>query len=285
MLFNYYPADIKQTMPIGSITLDRFIQVIKNPKPETKHIFEQIKIAQENNDMALKQQLKTKLYYFTPCVFIEGKRNYENIKNFTGLLILDFDKIDNAIELKEFLFNNYDFIICTWLSASKHGVRALVSIPVCSNVGEFKEYYNGIEALFKDYKGFDTAVKNCVLPLFLSYDENILYREKYSTWTKRIIPIIAPPIKQYIITDKTNLVEHICKVAIDKIVDNGHPQLRACAFALGGYVGANYIDKSDAISIINNLIDSNKYLSQKSNVYKKTAETMINKGILTPLYI
>ena len=32
--------------------------------------------------MALKQQLKTKLYYFTPCVFIEGKRNYENIKNF-----------------------------------------------------------------------------------------------------------------------------------------------------------------------------------------------------------
>lgn len=285
MIFNYYPADIKQSIPIGSISLERFISVIKNPKPETKHIFDQIKIAQENNDMALKQQLKTKLYYFTPCVFVEGKRKYDNIKSFTGILALDFDKIDNSIDFKTYLFNTYDFIIATWLSPSKHGIRALVSIPKCQNVGEFKEYYNAIEQKFILYNGFDKAVKNCILPMFLSYDENILYRDNYSTWTKKIIHIIAPQVKQYIITDKTSLVEAIIKSSIDKIVDNGHPQLRAAAFVLGGYVGGGYIDNQTASIIIENLINTNSYLSQKSTVYIKTAKEMIEKGISKPLYI
>lgn len=285
MIFNYYPADIKQSIPIGNISLERFINVIKNPKKQTKYIFEQIKVAQEKGNMALKQQLKTKLYYFTPCVFVEGRRKYENIKNFTGILALDFDKIHNAIDLKEHIFLSNDFIIAAWLSPSKHGVRALVSIPICKNVEEFKEYYNAIEQRFGQYIGFDKAVKNCILPMFLSYDENILYREIYSTWTKKIIIAPQPIIKQYIITDKTKLIEAIIKSSIDKIVDNGHPQLRAAAFVLGGYIGGGYIDKQTASIIIENLINTNNYLSQKSPVYIKTANEMIEKGISKPLYI
>jgi len=54
---------------------------------------------------------------------------------------------------------------------------------------------------------------------------------------------------------------------------------------LGGYVGANYIDYNDAITLINRLIDSQSYLSKKPDVYKKTAKTMIDKGINQPTYI
>ena len=287
MIFNYYPSDIKASKPLGNITLERFIQVIKNPKDETKHIFEQIKLAQENNDMALKQQLKSKLYNFTPCVYVKDSRKYDNIINFTGLLALDFDKVetDYAIEFKHYIFDKYDFIIAAWLSPSKHGVRALVSIPLCQNVGEFKEYYNAIENQFKDYKGFDKATKNCILPMFLAYDKNILYRNDYTAWTKKLIPNIAPIIKQYIINDKSSLIEAISKSAIDKINDNGHPQLRAIAFAIGGYSSAGYIDSQHGLSIIEKLIDSNVYLMQKASIYKKTAKEMITKGMSKPLYI
>ena len=287
MIFQYYPSDIKQSIPIGNIALDTFIKVIKNPKPETKQIFEQILIAHENNDLKLKGELKTKLYYFTPCVSVKGARRYDNIQSFTGLLVLDFDKlgIDYAVEFKQYLFDTYSFVIASWLSASKHGVRALVSIPKCTTVGEFKEYYNGIENLLQDYKGFDKAVKNCILPLFLSYDENILFREKYSTFSKRIVPVIQPVIKQYIITDKTNNIKAIIHSAISKISDAGHPILRAAAFALGGYVGAGYVSEDVAMIIIENEIENNSYLKQKSSVYKQTAFTMIKKGQLTPLYL
>jgi len=287
MIFNYYPSDIKSTKPLGAITLDRFVEVIKNPKQETKDLFIQLKEAHENKDLALKQQLKSKLYYFTPCVFVKEARKYDNIINFTGLLALDFDKLETerCKEFKHYLFHLHHFVVAAWISPSQHGVRALVSIPVCNSVYEFKTYYNAIEKEFGDYNGFDKATKNCILPMFLSYDEKILYRENYTTWNKQLIIVEQPIVKQYIIKDKTNLIEAITKSAIDKITGNGHPQLRAIAFAVGGYIAAGYIDSYDAKIILHNLIDSNEYLNKKPSVYKQTAEQMIIKGQAKPLYL
>ena len=37
ILFNYYPADIKKTKPIGIVNLKQLINAIKNPKPEIKN--------------------------------------------------------------------------------------------------------------------------------------------------------------------------------------------------------------------------------------------------------
>lgn len=285
--FNYYPANIKDTSAIGIVSLDRFIKSVKNPKEETKHIFDQIKLADERKDQAEKQKLKSKLYYFTPCVIVNQKRLYTDIKEFTGLVTLDFDKLDEdyAKEFKQELFNEFKFIIACWLSASKRGVRALVKIPICNSVEEFKQYFMGLEFELGIYKGFDTAPKNCVLPMFMSYDKDILVRTDYSVWNKKYIPIERPVVKQYIISDKSNSIELIMFNAINKIVDNGHPQLRAAAFSLGGYVGAGLIDEYNAISIIDKLIDTNAYLSQKDDIYKKTARTMIKKGQTKPLYL
>jgi hypothetical protein len=287
MIFQYYPADIKQTIPIGTISLDRFIQALQNPKEETKQIFNLIKLASDTNDISLKHQLKSKLYYFTPCVFVEGNRRYENIVNFTGLLALDFDKleIDYCIKFKNYLFNKYKFIIACWISPSARGVRALVSIPKAKDVNEYKDYYNAIEKDFKDYNGFDKAVKNPILPMFLSYDPDILHRNDYTTWNKKVIIEKKPIVEQYIVTDKSKLIAAIAKSSIDKINDNGHPQLRAIAFAMGGYIGAGYIDSSIALSILTNLINTNDYLNKKPHVYIQTAKDMLLKGQSQPLYI
>ena len=285
--FNYYDADIKSSTPLGNVTLDYFINAIRNPKIDIKHIFERIRIAEEVGDMATKQALKSKLYSFTPCVYVQGARKYENIKHWTGLLVLDFDhlEVDYAVEFKSYLFDEYKFIIAAWLSASRHGVRALVKIPQAKSVEEFKQYFAAIERHLNCYNGFDKAPKNCILPLFFSYDAEILYRDNVQTWDKKYIEPIPPPVKQYIINDKTSAVERIIAKKINIIVDSGHPQLRAAAYLLGGYVGGGHIDHSDAVSIIHNLIESNAYLSQKASIYKKTAVQMINKGVNQPTYI
>jgi hypothetical protein len=285
--FNYYDADIKSSLPLGNVTLEYFINAIRNPKIDIKHIFERIRIAEEVGDMATKQALKSKLYSFTPCVYVQGARKYENIKHWTGLLVLDFDhlEVDYAVEFKSYLFDEYKFIIAAWLSASRHGVRALVKIPQAQSVDEFKQYFAAIERHLNCYNGFDKAPKNCILPLFFSYDAEILHRDNAQTWDEKYIEPIPPPVKQYIINDKTSVIERIIAKKINIIVDSGHPQLRAAAYLLGGYVGGGHIDHSDAVSIIHNLIESNAYLSQKASIYKKTAVQMINKGVNQPTYI
>jgi hypothetical protein len=285
--FNYYEADIKRSTPLGSVTLEYLINAIRTPKKDIRNVFEEIRIAEENKDMAKKQALKSKLYSFTPCVYVNGPRKYSNIQHWTGLLVLDFDHLasDVAVEFKEYLFNEYKCIITAWLSASRHGVRALVKIPICTSVDEFKHYFAGIERHLNCYNGFDTAPKNCILPMFISYDADILHRNDAQTWSTKHIEIVRPAVKQYIVDDKTSVIEKIIAKRINTITDTGHIILRATSYLLGGYVGANYIDYNDAISLINNLIDSQSYLSKKPDVYKQTAKQMIDKGLNFPTYL
>jgi hypothetical protein len=287
MKFQYYNSNVKNPVPIGFISLPKFLETIKNPKPETAGIFEAIKEAEEVGDMKLKAELKMKLYYFTPSVIVKERRQYKNILSFTGLLVLDFDHLepDYAKEFKEYLFNQYSFIIAAWLSPSKHGLKCLVNIPVCSNIDEYKSYFLAIEQTLGAYHGFDSTPKNCVLPLFLSYDSELLQRDNATQWNKKYFPPEPIKIKSYIINEKSSSIEKILLNNINKVSNAGHPIVRATAYALGGYIAAGYIDEQEAFDIICRMIDSHAYLSQKSSVYKQTAKDMIKTGKEKPLYL
>jgi hypothetical protein len=287
--FQYYKANIKDSKPLGTVNLDQFFSAIQNPRPEIKEVFTKIRQAETDGDMQLKSELKTSLYSFTPAVTIKNKRCYDEINHWTGLMPLDFDKMDatEAVELKEHLFYDFPYIIASWLSASKCGVRALVNIPIVDSIDEFKLYFEGLMQ-FSDigkYKNFDQAPKNCVLPLFLSYDPEILYGDTEAVWDRTYKEPQYKAKVQYKYEENPNKVYQIIRAAINKINDNGHPQLRAASYALGGYVAAGYLQYNEAVDLIYNLIDSNAYLSQKSPVYKKTSENMIQSGIKDPLYL
>lgn len=290
MQFNYYTSNIKSVVPLGLITLEKFINAIKNPKPEMVEILEKIQFYSSIKDEVNRAKYKQKLYFFTPSV-VCGYRNYKGIKSFTGLAPLDFDKLPSqqfAEELKEHLFNDFDFIICSWLSSSKLGVRCLVHIPVCSDIEEYKAYYGGLIEQFGIYEGFDSAPKNCVLPLFYSHDKNILYRDNFGLFDKKFIPEPPKPKGEKIRIYKDKKVDIIAKMvrtALNKINDYGHPPLRAISYAVGGYVASSYLTESEAEEILFREIDLNNYLSQKSEVYKATAKTMIKKGQTEPLIL
>ena len=298
-IIQVFTSDVRKVRPIGNITIERLFNGIGKMDIKLKSVYDKIKQAEIDGDIKTKHDLKMKLYYFTPCVLVDpnGKRSYKDIQQFTGLMHLDFDHIDDSEEFKNYLFERYDFIIAVWISSSGKGIKCLVNIPVIEftdykeGIKEFKSYFWGLAKIMNQYKGFDPSPQNAVLPLFLSPDENILIAEKFTIWTKKGTNPndIQRPTIQYKYDYNSDSryknwsISNIEK-AINKITDNGHPQLRAAAYSMGGYVSAGYISQYEAFEVLESFIKSNYYLSQKANVYIKTSQTMIRKGQQTPIY-
>lgn len=290
--FQYYPARVDTKRPLGAVTLTEFTTAVKNPSQEIREVFKQIAAAELAQDMKAKAKLKQEnLFYFTPCVFSNGKsRKYDDIARFTGIAVLDFDHIDNAEAFKAFVFNKYPCIWVAFLSASKRGVKFLIKIPVVESINEFKSYFYGLGCEFDRYKGFDGTPQNAVLPLFLSVDEGLLYREDPTTWKTRGAKLNAFKVGHKVApldhapTDKDvkRIYENI-KKAFDAIAGNGHPQVIGASVSLGGYVASGYLPQHEAEALAFNLIESNTYLQKGVNGYKKTAKTAIMEGMKSNL--
>jgi hypothetical protein len=285
----YYSGNIFDSVPKGTITIETLLHKIKHPKQNMISLFDLIR---NEKDKAKRDKLKTNLPAFTPCCFVTPgtSRKYDNIQHFTEVAMLDFDGIpdkDYSNGFKQAIFDTYPHIIASWISASGKGVRALIYIPTVNSPDEFKLYFNAIENEFNQYKGFDTAPKNCILPLFYSIDTNLLMRTNPAKWTKKYIPPKPPPPEHFnstVDTRKGKWALSNTEKAIDKITDNGHPQLRATAYTLGGYVASGYLSEYEAEKYIHHLIETNSYLKQKASVYKRTATEMIKKGQNEPLH-
>jgi hypothetical protein len=291
--FQIYHQPITLIHPQREISLREFLDFTQNPPQSTKDIFTQIAAAEASGNATLKAKLKQNyLYYFTPCVIVDPIRNYKSIKSFTGLLVLDFDHIDNAVDFKTFLFSEYKFIITAWLSPSRRGVKALVKIPIVTTIQEFKELYYGIAAEMEVYTGFDPSGQNAVLPLFQSYDPDLLYRDEFDTWITKGIKRndfttspVTPPLRiDSTDRDKQTIVK-IINTGFDNIIDYGHPPLRSLCICIGGYIATGYISEPEAMQLICNRIENHQYLKKGIQGYKKTAQWGLKAGQTKPIVL
>jgi len=289
--FQYYSGNIYDSVPKGYLYLEEFLRVVKKPKISTYELIIDIR---NETDKARRDKLKTRLPAFTPSVMVEpGKgRKYDNIDHFTGLLLLDFDSVGSKEEASKFktsIFANYSFIFACWLSSSGRGVRAIVRIPRVNSIDRFKLHFAAIEQEFTQYKGFDRATKNPILPLFYSYDPNILIRQNPDVFADTYTEPEPPKPEPTMLPRPTGTGKYHewalsnIEKSIQRIQENGHPQLRAAAYAAGGYVGAGYIAEHEAIDLIDHLIVTG-YLKGKASSYKRTAREMIKKGQSEPIY-
>lgn len=300
MQVSWYNGNIYDSVCRGHLTIEQWVEAHRSPKPHVTDTLIKVAAASKAKNFKLKQELKTKLYYITPSVYIPKgkKRQYANIEYFTGYAQLDFDKIDSiqkAIELRDWVFDHYDSIVCSYLSPSKLGVKCIIQIPRVQAVEEYKDYYKAIETEMKQiHDGFDHATFNCVLPLFISMDSDIKYRSDATVWD----------IKE----DRTVDYKHLNKVEsewgrgmtdvakslhtveqfkrkIDEITNgDGHPRLRSACLVLGSRVGAGYIDYQQATELAHYAIQSNGYLLQKQRAYLRTADWCIKQGYNNPSY-
>lgn len=301
--FSYFAGNIKDSSCKGLVTLEKFLKAIVNPKPETKAKLDLIRKATAEGNQDLKNKLKTQLYSFTPCVAIptHKRRKLDNINNFTGLVSLDFDKLDSekvADEFKEYLFNKYKWIIAAWKSSSGKGVRAIGSIPYVYSRDEFRLYYDAIELELQGYAGYDKAPRNCVLPLFISHDPNLLFRDYYKIFRQtfdkekfereklqrefekiKVNRAIKGSISDSIKTSKS--IEFI-QEKLRAVSNCGHPIVRATAYSIGGLIQNDYITEHEAMTTFEIEIKSHFYLSEKASTYMQTVKDMIKEGRKKP---
>lgn len=286
-MIQYFTGGITNTIPTGEVTIGKLFVDIMIPNKELKSLLESIQQAAAVNDDQLKHELKKQLPYYVPAAKVL-KRSYENIIKFTGFMPVDFDKLtpEDAVALKYDLMK-HSFVMGAWLSSSRKGVRAIVHIPICKSVEEYKKRFFALKDEFSIYAGFDVMLQSPIQAMYYSMDDDILMNSNFTTFTKikeQKLPVVRENYKKTeYINDSEKFVYNVIKSKIDTIETEGHPILRAAAFTLGGYVGSNYIQKSDAIDMIDSLIENNLYLNKKPSAYKKTARQMIEKGALQPI--
>lgn len=293
--FQYYPSDIKSCKPIGKITIRQFIESHRNPKKEIVETFNKISDAASKGDLKLKNELKKGLFYFTPSVDVEGWRNYDSILKYNSVIQLDFDGISWAEEFRDELFNKLDCVICAYCSPSKMGVKALVRIAECNSIEECKSYIYGLFYYLQYYIGHDAATKNIILPLYLSMDPDIKWRENPSVWSIRgyqedefdmnSIDLDFESDEKLDREGLEGIARHI-KNTIGRadIEQVGHKFVLSASLIAGGYASMyTNIDENMMLEYLFTLIEESEYLSKDISGYKKTAETMFNKGVLSPL--
>lgn len=299
--FQYYDGFIGRPIPLGFIDMQTFILKHKNPSKKMIEVFKQINKASKDNNKSLKKKLKQEnLYYFTPAAIFEGRRRYSDMVSFTGLAQLDFDNVERAVALKEYLFENYQEIVCCYLSPSGQGVKAIIKIPTSKDINEFREYYSGLINEFEGIDGFDMAPKNAALPLFLSIDEDLLYREGFGEWTKKgKVMKEADYVNLNVIAPDTDFSDDgygsqgyyekitidIFKTKLHNVIDSdGHPRLRNACLVLGSRVGAGYVDYSTALAIAEYEVKMHSYFQKDLLNYLSTVKWGINQGMNSPKY-
>lgn len=144
-----------------------------------RHLIEPLrKLIAEGNTEAY-SETKKKLPSFTPCGNFEGTRKAENLKTYSGFVILDIDKLtpEQVQQVKEKVMAS-PFTFSVFISPSGNGLKILVRVN--SKPGEHATAFNQLKALYeKEIRvEIDKSGKDISRLCFFSYDSKIYINEQ-----------------------------------------------------------------------------------------------------------
>ena len=170
-----------------------------NKQVEIQKVLEQIKKGRwrkkiENIQYQIKNgytkqadDLKSKLPAFTISANFSGKRKKENAGTYSGLLHLDYDKLDNIQDVKSKIISN-PYTFSAFISPSGKGLKVLVK---CDNdLSTHKYAFNSLRDYYDNYLGVesDRSVKDVLRLCFVSYDPNLYFNENAEVFNTQVIP-------------------------------------------------------------------------------------------------
>lgn len=231
------------------VSLDKIVERIK--KGTSKETIEAIRNG--NKDLKIK----------LPCICFSGKfsqRNKKSLIEHSGLMVIDFDHVENTTEYKELLKTNKHFILL-FISPSGDGIKGVVRIPPCSS-DEHSKYFKAFSDEF-NYKYLDISGSNVDRVCFESYDKDIYYNKKASIYSPKLedkgfnvsdrVPLIP-------ITDENVIIEKIMAFNWNKSFKEG--ERNSYIFDLAGAFCEYGVNEYAAISFIQNHINTDSSFSE-----------------------
>lgn len=196
-----------------------------------------IKVAAEKNKER-RQQLKKQAPYFTPSgVFL--KRDNASIKEYSGLIAIDFDNIENiASAFSKLVKDPYTF--SCFRSISGTGLCTLVKINPEKHLDSFiglQEYYWNLLKL-----PIDKACKDLSRPRYISFDPDLFLNEKSKIFKNYPKKRQEPNLKEVSYIHSSSKFERILS-EINKDITGTYEQWVQLGFAIAseyGAAGENY---------------------------------------------
>ena len=168
-----------------SIEVQKVLQQIKNGSWKDKISKIQYYISKGNKSEA--NDLKRGLPAFTISATYKNKRKIENIESYSGLLHLDYDKLDDVQVVKSKLISN-PFTYAAFISPSGNGLKVLVKSNSSLSTHTFafnslKQYYDGVVGITSD-----NSVKDILRFCFVSYDPDLYLNEDAEVFEAQSYP-------------------------------------------------------------------------------------------------
>ena len=163
-------------------------KVLEQIKTERwKKQIDEIRYYVSNGDTNMVKALKNRLSAFTISATYKGKREEENIESYSGLLHLDYDKLDNVQELKAKVID-MPYTYAAFISPSGKGLKVLVNSDSSLSTHAFafnalKVYYDGIVGITSD-----NSVKDILRLCFVSYDPDLYINEDAEVFKSQSYP-------------------------------------------------------------------------------------------------
>lgn len=115
-----------------------------------------------------------------PAVIFSGTatmRGDANVKDYSGLIVLDFDKLDD-VGVKMAELQAFPHTFATWVSPSGNGVKALICV---ADGSKHQQHYDALREHFKD---LDTSGRNVERLCFESYDPHLWHNPDATPFKK-----------------------------------------------------------------------------------------------------
>lgn len=289
--FQWYKNGIKTIKPGGYITLRQLIESIKSPTPEMVETFKLIEQAGARGDKAEKDRLKTeKLFFTTPSAIFDPIRNYESVKKFLPLAVFEYDNIEYAEELRDYIFEKRKDCIFAFMSPSKTGCKFIFLLgKTPDSIEEYKELWLGIAYDLDKFRELDMSNLRLTQPLFNSYDSDAKFREDAigsfvrGFKTNSFQPFSGEiEVAENVTEEDKQECFNTISFLIDRIVDCAHNQVLSSSFLGGGFVAFYGIDQDEMWNLIEDRVRDNDYMKKGTEGYLKTAHTMFYKGLQFP---
>jgi hypothetical protein len=156
-------------------------------KGSWKKQIEEIQHHISNGNINKADSIKLKLPAFTISATYKDKRKKENVESYSGLLHLDYDKLDNIQDVKSKIISN-PYTYAAFVSPSGKGLKVLVK---CDNDLSTHTYaFNALRSYYDNLLDIesDKSVKDVLRLCFVSYDSDMYLNENSKVFNYQSYP-------------------------------------------------------------------------------------------------